>query len=306
MSSKITNTEKNALLLKRVNNRPNALVTYGTGKLNGTETKDLFDKQFELVVERHNELCDDVEAVEQSFADHKQSVDEIIEEQNEAIEQKHTQQDEVINGLGQQVSDFDERVTDLEDRAAAGEFKGEAGRGIKSITTKYAAGNTSQIRPDDSEFIYTAAGAAAIRIPDGGYLWIKKIYTFTDNTTEEIVTPVRFGNTGKPGPKGDPFGVSKVYASIEEMNAGFATDGLPEGRFVMINTGNVEDADNAKVYVKGADGYSFMVDLSGSPGIKGDPGYTPVKGTDYYTEADKAELVQAVIDALPNGDEVSY
>ena len=32
----------------------------------------------------------------------------------------------------------------------------------------------------------------------------------------------------------------------------------------------------------------------------------PVRGEDYYTEADKAEMVSAVIAALPNGDEVSY
>ena len=36
----------------------------------------------------------------------------------------------------------------------------------------------------------------------------------------------------------------------------------------------------------------------GSQGEKGEDGYTPVKGTDYYTDADKAELVQAVKDGL--------
>lgn len=41
-------------------------------------------------------------------------------------------------------------------------------------------------------------------------------------------------------------------------------------------------------------------------GDKGDKGDTPVKGVDYYTEADKAEMVNAVLAALPNGDEVSY
>lgn len=43
--------------------------------------------------------------------------------------------------------------------------------------------------------------------------------------------------------------------------------------------------------------------------IKGEPGtdgYTPVKGVDYFTEADKEELVASVMAALPNGDEVSY
>ena len=37
----------------------------------------------------------------------------------------------------------------------------------------------------------------------------------------------------------------------------------------------------------------------GPKGDKGDPGVTPVKGTDYYTAADKAEMVAAVLAALP-------
>lgn len=35
-------------------------------------------------------------------------------------------------------------------------------------------------------------------------------------------------------------------------------------------------------------------------------GHTPVKGTDYFTEADKAEMVQAVLNALPAAEGVSY
>lgn len=47
----------------------------------------------------------------------------------------------------------------------------------------------------------------------------------------------------------------------------------------------------------------------GDPGEKGDPGpagHTPVKGTDYWTAADKTEMVADVIAALPDGTEVSY
>ncbi len=33
--------------------------------------------------------------------------------------------------------------------------------------------------------------------------------------------------------------------------------------------------------------------------LKGEPGYTPVKGTDYWIEEDKAEMVSDVISALP-------
>ncbi len=72
--------------------------------------------------------------------------------------------------------------------------------------------------------------------------------------------------------------VQKIYASVGQMNAGFATDGLPENAIVMISTGNPNDADNAKVYRKGVNGYEYMVDLSGATGPKGDKGDPGPKG----------------------------
>ena len=41
-------------------------------------------------------------------------------------------------------------------------------------------------------------------------------------------------------------------------------------------------------------------------GKPGDPGHTPVKGTDYFTEEDKTEMVNAVLAALPAAEGVSY
>ena len=40
--------------------------------------------------------------------------------------------------------------------------------------------------------------------------------------------------------------------------------------------------------------------------LHGEDGHTPEKGVDYYTEEDKTEIVNDVLAALPNGDEVSY
>jgi hypothetical protein len=37
----------------------------------------------------------------------------------------------------------------------------------------------------------------------------------------------------------------------------------------------------------------------GEKGTDGKDGYTPQKGVDYYTDADKAEMVSAVLAALP-------
>ena len=44
----------------------------------------------------------------------------------------------------------------------------------------------------------------------------------------------------------------------------------------------------------------------GSQGERGTDGKTPIKGTDYWTEADKAEIVHSVIEELPDGTEVLY
>ena len=44
----------------------------------------------------------------------------------------------------------------------------------------------------------------------------------------------------------------------------------------------------------------------GDKGDKGADGYTPVKGIDYFTEEDKAELVNAVLAAIPAAEGVSY
>lgn len=86
------------------------------------------------------------------------------------------------------------------------------------------------------------------------------------------------GPQGVKGEKGDPFAIAKTFKSVEEMNAGFSTDGVKEGQFVMIDTGNVEDEDNAKLYVKGSTSYTYITDLSGATGVKGPKGDQGVQG----------------------------
>lgn len=86
------------------------------------------------------------------------------------------------------------------------------------------------------------------------------------------------GAQGVQGVQGEAFSIAKIYASIALMNAGYATDGLAQGKFVMIDTGNVADADNAKLYVKGATTYTFVTDLSGATGIQGPQGIQGIQG----------------------------
>ena len=51
----------------------------------------------------------------------------------------------------------------------------------------------------------------------------------------------------------------------------------------------------------GAPGQQGPQGAPGAPGAPGQDGHTPVKGTDYWTEADKTEIVADVIAAIPGG-----
>ena len=67
-----------------------------------------------------------------------------------------------------------------------------------------------------------------------------------------------------------------------------------------------KDGDDGK---DGKDGYTPQkgVDyFDGKDGTNGIDGKTPEKGVDYFTEADKYEMVQAVLSALPDNREVAH
>lgn len=84
------------------------------------------------------------------------------------------------------------------------------------------------------------------------------------------------GGQGLPGPQGEPGGTGP---------AGPAGPQGPKG-------------DKGDPGSPGANG------KDGTDGKDGADGYTPVKGKDYWTDADKAEMVNATIAALPvyNGE----
>lgn len=85
------------------------------------------------------------------------------------------------------------------------------------------------------------------------------------------------GAVGPTGAVGEPFAIYKTYATIAAMTTDYAN--VPIGKFVMI-TSNIEDVDNAKLYVRAnvADYFSFITDLSGAQGIQGPVGPTGKTG----------------------------
>ena len=65
------------------------------------------------------------------------------------------------------------------------------------------------------------------------------------------------------------FTYKKEYPSVEAMEADWGTADVKLGEYVLINTNDVEDPDDAKVYLKTQEGWKFIIDLSGMQGIQG-------------------------------------
>lgn len=76
------------------------------------------------------------------------------------------------------------------------------------------------------------------------------------------------GERGFRGPAGKKFNIKQTFPSINDMNASKGA-GFEDGDFAMI-TSNVEDPDNAKLFVWNGTEYKLIGDLSGSTGMKGD------------------------------------
>ncbi len=104
------------------------------------------------------------------------------------------------------------------------------------------------------------------------------------------------GATGAAGAKGAD-GTSVTVASVSESTAdgGSNVVTFSDGKTVTIKNGS-----------KGSQGEKGDTGATGAQGEKGDDGYTPVKGTDYWTAADKSEMVDDVLAALPTWTGGSY
>lgn len=98
------------------------------------------------------------------------------------------------------------------------------------------------------------------------------------------------GPKGEPGAKGDPGEKGDTGAQGAKGDTGAIGPAGPRG----------------PAGSPGKDGAPGAQGAQGKKGDPGAPGKTPIRGTDYWTEADKQEIVNSVIAALPDGTEVSY
>jgi hypothetical protein len=87
------------------------------------------------------------------------------------------------------------------------------------------------------------------------------------------------GFTGSQGNTGLGFRIAKSYVSVAALTADTSPTGIVAGEFAIIETGNVDDADNSRLYLWSGTAYTYVNDLSGAAGITGPAGTTGFTGS---------------------------
>ena len=125
-----------------------------------------------------------------------------------------------------------------------------------------------------------------------------KDYVLTDADKQEIAGMVEVpGGVGAAIDDTTPsatttYSSQKIESELSELNAAI---------------GNKLDASALPTAVNDALAQAKASgEFDGADGAKGADGYTPVRGTDYWTAADQEQIVSDVLVALPNASGVSF
>ena len=172
------------------------------------------------------------------------------------------------------------------------------------------------------------AGSMALRVADGYIQYSADGGSTWQNLIAVADLKGADGAPGKDGPTGAP-GKDGHSPVVTATKSGKTTTINVDGAAIA----TVEDGADGKPGAAGADGITPTIGpngnwflgatdtgkpsrgetgtpgkdgAKGAPGAPGAAGHTPVKGTDYWTAADKQEIVNDVLAALPDGTEVSY
>ena len=112
------------------------------------------------------------------------------------------------------------------------------------------------------------------------------------------------GQRGFQGPAGKNFQIKQTFNSITEMNASKGI-GFDDGDFALISS-NVQDEDNAKLYVWNGKQFNYLTDMSGSQGIQGPTGPAPTMNVTSVTTSEPGGEPKVTYTKRDGGYDVSY
>ena len=86
------------------------------------------------------------------------------------------------------------------------------------------------------------------------------------------------GTQGLQGITGLAFTIAKTYVSVAALTADTSPTNIVAGQFALINTSDVQNSENSRLYIWDGAAYIFVDDLSGTAGIQGITGAQGTQG----------------------------
>lgn len=159
-----------------------------------------------------------------------------------------------VSAEAQRVSAENERGNAEQDRVAAEDDR------VAAETQRETDFATSKKACDDATDKALSTYSHPPYVDADGYYYKWNVSTASYDKTDVNLT-------------GKAFQIKKVFSSVSAMNA-TDVNTFAENDFILINTANMEDEDNAKLYVvalneQGQKFYSYLVDMSGFRGFTG-------------------------------------
>lgn len=149
-----------------------------------------------------------------------------------------------------------------------------------------------------------SAGEWKVWLHGSEYVNGELVERITTDSKSIIVIPTGSTGTDNPFPSAEPSVVEQIYAELDATvqtavdNAipGAVDDALEKAK----SSGEFNGTDGKSAYQSAVDnGFEGTeTEWLASLKVKGDPGDTPVKGEDYYTEKEKAEIVADVLEEV--------
>lgn len=145
----------------------------------------------------------------------------------------------------------------------------------------------------------------------GGYIRVG-VFSSAMATTFCLVHVAESVKERDGGPKDPtPDVYTQIIQMLEEISGNGVTDAQIEkavSEYLAENpVSGVDEADVQRIVEEYLEAHrSELKGDKGDAGADGKDGYTPVKGVDYFTDADKAELVAEVINVLPKAESEVY
>lgn len=201
-----------------------------------------------------------------------------------------------------------------------GEDTGVQAQGVSGVyvgSGEMPEGYNVQVDPEGSEIDNLVVSVNGVKPDESGNV---EIGAGGGVSTEEINEAVEAALTeakesgafkGEKGDKGDS-GTSVTITSIKEssIDSGTNTVTFSDGKVLKIKNGSSGGSGTGGGGISSdqliAAVEEALQDAKDSGEFDGADGHTPVKGTDYYTEADKAEMVSLVLTALPTWSGGNY